>query len=290
MNNSKLFPYIVALSAGLVAFSAAFFSVFGLSKLFAGAQMSVVIMAGSLEFAKLVSASFLYRYWDRVPIFLKNYLIIGTVVLVLITSAGIFGYLSNAYQGATTEFEKQSTVLIFKEDQLEQLKEDKIFLKTELEAAISELPDNFRTAKKKLREQYQPQITILNKQILDIKQEMGELKTKLVDTGVDVGPAIYLARMFNTEIDTVVKWFIFILIFVFDPLAVSLVIAANMAFDLGTGKKEEKSGDWKEANVADLDKIEGRQWWEIYKDKEPKKDAEISEKLSELEKGGVSVD
>jgi hypothetical protein len=290
MNNSKLFPYIVALSAGLVAFSAAFFSVFGLSKLFAGAQMSVVIMAGSLEFAKLVSASFLYRYWDRVPIFLKNYLIIGTVVLVLITSAGIFGYLSNAYQGATTEFEKQSTVLIFKEDQLEQLKEDKIFLKTELEAAISELPDNFRTAKKKLREDYQPQITILNKQILDIKQEMGELKTKLVDTGVDVGPAIYLSRMFNTEIDTVVKWFIFILIFVFDPLAVSLVIAANMAFDLGTGKKEEKSGDWKEANVADLDKIEGRQWWEIYKDKEPKKDAEISEKLSELEKGGVSVD
>jgi hypothetical protein len=290
MNNSKLFPYIVALSAGLVAFSAAFFSVFGLSKLFAGAQMSVVIMAGSLEFAKLVSASFLYRYWDRVPIFLKNYLIIGTVVLVLITSAGIFGYLSNAYQGATTEFEKQSTVLIFKEDQLEQLKEDKIFLKTELEAAISELPDNFRTAKKKLREQYQPQITILNKQILDIKQEMGELKTKLVDTGVDVGPAIYLARMFNTEIDTVVKWFIFILIFVFDPLAVSLVIAANMAFDLGTGKKEEKSGDWKEANVADLDKIEGRQWWEIYKDKEPKKSAEMSEKLSELEKGGVSVD
>jgi hypothetical protein len=96
--------------------------------------------------------------------------------------------------------------------------------------------------------------------------------------------------MFNTEIDTVVKWFIFILIFVFDPLAVSLVIAANMAFDLGTGKKEEKSGDWKEANVADLDKIEGRQWWEIYKDKEPKKDAEISKKLSELEKGGVSVD
>jgi hypothetical protein len=290
MNNNKLFPYIVALSAGLVAFSAAFFSVFGLSKLFAGAQMSVVIMAGSLEFAKLVSASFLYRYWNRVPIFLKNYLIIGTVVLVLITSAGIFGYLSNAYQGATTEFEKQSTILVFKTDQLEQLQDDKIFLKSELEAAISELPVNFRTAKKKLREDYQPQITILNKQILDIKQEMGELKTKLVDTGVDVGPAIYLARMFNTEIDTVVKWFIFILIFVFDPLAVSLVIAANVAFDLGTGKKEEKSGDWKEANVADLDKIEGRQWWEIYKDKEPKKGAEMSEKLSELEKGGVSVD
>jgi len=295
--SSKIFPYIVALSAVLVAFSAAFFSVFGLSKLFAGARLSVVIMAGSLEFAKLVTASFLYRYWDRVPIFLKNYLIIGTTVLVLITSAGIFGYLSNAYQGATTEFEKQSTILVFKTDQLEQLQEDKIFLKSELETAISELPDNFRTAKKKLREDYQPQITELNQKILDTKQSMGELKTKLVDTGVDVGPAIYLARVFNTEIDTVVKWFIFILIFVFDPLAVSLVIAANMAFEIGSGKKEEKSGDWKEANVADLDKIEGKKWWEIYKDKKPEvheelkhKQTEVHKKLNELEKGGVSLE
>ena len=133
---SKTFPYIIAISAGAVAFSAAFFSVFGLSKLFAGAQASVVIMAGSLEFAKLVTASFLYRYWDRIPVFLKNYLLVGTIVLILITSAGIFGYLSNAYQGATTDFEKQSTILIFKEDRLEQLNEDKKFLKEELDAAI----------------------------------------------------------------------------------------------------------------------------------------------------------
>ena len=155
---SKTFPYIKAISAGAVAFSAAFFSVFGLSKLFAGAQASVVIMAGSLEFAKLVTASFLYRYWDRIPVFLKNYLLVGTIVLILITSAGIFGYLSNAYQGATTDFEKQSTILIFKEDRLEQLNEDKKFLKEELDAAIIELPENYRTARKKLREDYQPKI------------------------------------------------------------------------------------------------------------------------------------
>ena len=151
--NSKIFPYLVAAAAGAVAISAAFFSVFGLSKLFAGAQTSVVIMAGSLEFAKLVTASFLYRYWKTVPTFLKNYLLVGTLILILITSAGIFGYLSNAYQGATTEFEKQSTVLMFKEDRLEQLNEDKIFLKQELEDAIAELPDNYRTARKKLREE-----------------------------------------------------------------------------------------------------------------------------------------
>ena len=65
--------------------------------------------------------------------------------------------------------------------------------------------------------------------MLDLKGEIGELKTALVETGVDVGPAIYLARTFNTDIDTVVKFFIFILIFVFDPLAVMLVIAYNQA-------------------------------------------------------------
>ena len=259
---NKTFPYLVAFSAGLVAFSAAFFSVFGLSKLFAGAQTSVVIMAGSLEFAKLVTASFLYRYWKTVPTFLKNYLLVGTFILIVITSMGIFGYLSNAYQGATTDFEKQSTILIFKEDQLEQLNDDKEFLKLEMENAIEELPENYRTARKKLRAEYQPQINELNKQTLTIKQEIGDLKAKLVDTGVDVGPAIYLARIFDTEIDTVVKWFIFILIFVFDPLAVSLVIAANMAF--------EQIGNTPTNPIVREKK---KRWWEMYKEK--KKDIQI---------------
>ena len=108
----KNFTTLIGVSALLVAGSAAFFSVFGLSKLFAGAQLSVIIMAGSLEFSKLVAASFLYQYWYSASKLLKTYLSIGVVVLVLITSAGIFGYLSNAYQGATINFEKQSTALL----------------------------------------------------------------------------------------------------------------------------------------------------------------------------------
>ena len=68
-----------------------------------------------------------------------------------------------------------------------------------------------------------------NDQILDIKSEIGDLKTALIETGVDVGPAIYLARAFGTDVDSVVKFFIFILIFVFDPMAVALVIAYNIA-------------------------------------------------------------
>ena len=227
MNKSNSFQYIVGLSALFVAGSAAYYSVFGLSKLFAGATFAVVVMAGSLEFAKLVSASFLYRYWKTVNKWLKIYMTVGVITLVGVTSAGIFGFLSNAYQGATIEFEKQSATLLYKEDRLSQLQEDKQYLKEELEQSVKALPDNYPTAKRKLREEYNPKVLSINDEILDIKQEISDLKVGLVETGVDVGPAIYLARTFGTDIDTVVKFFIFILIFVFDPMAVSLVLAYN---------------------------------------------------------------
>ena len=212
MERDKYFKYYVGLSALLIAGSAAFFSVFGLSKLFAGATLSVIIMAGSLEFGKIIGASFLYRYWDKIHNWLKIYMTVGVVTLVGITSAGIFGFLSNAYQGATIQFEKQSTTLLYKEDRLEQLEEDKIYLKEELELSIASLPDNYITAKRKLREEYNPKVLELNDMILNVKQDISDLKVQLVETGVDVGPAIYLAKVFNTDIDTVVKFFIFILI------------------------------------------------------------------------------
>jgi hypothetical protein len=276
---NKNFSNLVGLSALLIAFSAAFFSVFGLSKLFAGASLSVIIMAGSLEFGKLVAASFLYRYWDKINFFQKFYMSLATVILIAITSAGIFGFLSNAYQGATVEFEKQSTNLLFKQEKLTQLQEDKFYLKTELEQAISELPENYRTAKRKLREDYQPQISEINQKLLNLKSEIGNLKTALVETGVDVGPAIYLARTFNTDIDTVVKFFIFILIFVFDPMAVMFVISYNVT--LQDRDENVKHGVGK------------KKWWEVYgekKEEEPLEEEllqEEDEKLK-LEKGAFS--
>ena len=251
---SRNFSNLVGLSALLIAFSAAFFSVFGLSKLFAGATLSVIIMAGSLEFGKLVAASFLYRYWDKINFLQKFYMSLATIILIIITSAGIFGFLSNAYQGATVEFEKQSTTLMFKEERLTQLQDDKVFLKSELEQAISELPENYRTAKKKLREEYQPQISEINQKMLNLKGEIGDLKTTLVETGVDVGPAIYLARTFNTDIDTVVKFFILVLIFVFDPMAGMFIISYNVALEHDVVNKKP---------VVKKKK----RWWEVYGEK-----------------------
>ena len=249
MERSKYFTPLLGFSALFVAFNAAFFSVFGLSKLFAGATTSVIVMASSLELAKLVTAAYLYRYWEHINKFMKTYLLVGVITLILITSAGIFGFLSNAYQGATIEFEKQSTTLLYKEDRLEQLEDDKSYLKDELEQSLSSLPDNYITAKRKLREDYNPKVLLVNDEILKIKQEIGDLQVGLIETGVDVGPAIYLARTFKTDIDTVVKFFIFILIFVFDPLAVALVVSYNVAI---TGnRKWEVYGETKRKELID---------------------------------------
>ena len=259
MERSKNFHIYLGIAALLIAGSAAFFSVFGLSKLFAGAAFSVIIMAGSLEFGKLVTAAFLYRYWDKVNLFQKTYLMTAVVTLVLITSAGIFGYLSNAYQGATVTFEKQSNALLANEDRLEQLLEDKKFLKEELEIQVNDLPENYITAKRKLREDYNPRIQAVNDEILRVKGVVGDLKVELVETGVDVGPAIYLARTFGTDVDSVVKFFIFILIFVFDPLAVMLVVAFNQALLLKEENESPKDGKQKSLLTE-----KAKSWWKFW--------------------------
>ena len=261
-------------------------------------------MAGSLELGKLVTAAFLYRYWDKINYFQKVYLSIAVVTLILITSAGIFGYLSNAYQGATVSFEKQSNKLLANEDRLEQLLEDKSFLKEELEIQVSDLPDNYITAKRKLREEYNPRIQSVNDEILRVKGEIGDLKVELVETGVDVGPAIYLARVFDTDVDSVVKFFIFILIFVFDPLAVMLVVAFNQALILREEELEDPAsrGEIQSSDDDYLITKSKKNWWEVYGEKKdnilkreqviPKDEVveeEETEEIEKIAKGGIKV-
>lgn len=263
LESFKKFPTLVGASAFFVAFNAAFFSIFGLSKLFSGAFWSVVLMASSLEVGKLVTASFVYQYWNKISNLMKGYLISAVILLIFITSIGIFGFLSNAYQGATLNFKKESTTLLAYEERLEQLEDDKKFLKEELDAQVQDLPDNYRTARRKLREQYNPMIQDVSKKIIDMKQEMSEIEIGLVQTGVDVGPAIFVAKVFGTDVDTVVTWLIFVFIFVFDPLAVVLTIGFNIA--LGTREmemyiKEEEEEETKSVEIEpdpeDLPKIE----------------------------------
>ena len=139
---AKLFPLLVALSALAVSGSAAFYSVFGLSKLFAGASLQVIIMAGSLEFAKLVVASLLYQYWDTINKILRAYLAIACFILMIITSGGIYGFLSGAYQSTATQSElldKSLSILQQKQVRFEETKQDLKYEKEGLSTSISKL-------------------------------------------------------------------------------------------------------------------------------------------------------
>ena len=263
------FPYLVAFSAAFVAFNAAFFSITGLSHLFSGAFWSVVIMGSTLEIGKLVAASFLHRYWKVINNWMRVYLSIGVIILVFITSIGIFGYLSKAYQGATVDLNRLVTKLDVYNEQLEVLVDDKEFLKQELEASVNSLPDNYITAKRKLREEYNPLIQEKTVKISELKTTIGELEIQMVDTGVDVGPILYVAEAFDSDVNSVVKYLILILIFVFDPLAVTLVIATNVAF-----MRREKENKKETRNLGIVqDPNEGKDFNDVTKewyDEDPK--------------------
>jgi len=259
----RLFPLLIALSALAVSGSAAFYSVFGLSKLFAGASTQVIIMAGSLEFAKLVVASLLYQYWDTINKVLRAYLAIACFVLMVITSGGIYGFLSGAYQSTATQSElldKSLMILNQKQVRFEEQKEDLKIEKQGLTKSISDLrmalsnPAQVQyidkesgqlitTSSSSARRALQNELTIatntrdgINLKIEAVMDSINKTDMALLDKEIsneaesELGPLKYLAETTGQPMNEVVNWFLLLIIFVFDPLAIALVVAANMAF------------------------------------------------------------
>tara|TARA_R110000744_G_scaffold11874_17_gene35911 strand:+ start:1141 stop:2481 length:1341 start_codon:yes stop_codon:yes gene_type:complete len=259
----RLFPILITLSALAVSGSAAFYSVFGLSKLFAGASTQVIIMAGSLEFAKLVVASLLYQYWDTINKWLRTYLAIACFILMIITSGGIYGFLSGAYQSTANQSElldKSLIILNQKQVRFEESKEDLTIEKTQINKSISNLrislssptsvsywDENSKTvittSSSSARRALQAELktTILDRDNINTKIEsvmdsINKTDIALLDKEVsneaesELGPLKYLAETTGQPMNQVVNWFLLLIIFVFDPLAIALVVAANMAF------------------------------------------------------------
>ena len=259
----RLFPLLIALSALAVSGSAAFYSVFGLSKLFAGASTQVIIMAGSLEFAKLVVASLLYQYWDTINKWLRTYLAIACFVLMIITSGGIYGFLSGAYQSTATQSElldKSLMILNQKQVRFEEQKEDLKIEKQALTKSISDLrialsnPAQVQyidkesgtlitTSSSSARRALQGELSIatgnrdnINLKIEAVMDSINKTDMALLDKEIsneaesELGPLKYLAETTGYPMNQVVNWFLLLIIFVFDPLAIALVVAANMAF------------------------------------------------------------
>ncbi len=267
-----MFPFLIGFSALSVSASAAFYSVSGLSKLFAGASLEVIIMAGSLEFAKLVTASLLYQYWDTINKTLRTYLSIATIILVLITSMGIYGFLSAAYQEtysklSTIENQKgfiQKKIEFYQNDvdrYDEEIKRISSNISTLSNAKASSIQVRDTTVSGGVRTtisttelrmaQNRINIEEENRKLAQGKREIAadslqkfqlqvlELESNNEVAG-ELGPLQYLSGLTGTPMDKIINWLLLIIIFVFDPLAISLVVAANFAFDQAYPKRKYK--------------------------------------------------
>lgn len=266
----KVLPYLVVISAISVSLSAAFYSVTGVGKMFAGSSTNVMIMMASLEIAKLVLASLLFQYWDRLNVALKSYYFIAIFTLMVITSGGIYGYLSAAYSETSTKLqkiEKNVEVLEIKRNmfqtRLDDTRKSKDLITESINDLTNALSNNviqytdkdgnvITTQSSKQRAAVQEQITLaqeernkltqielsMNDSIQKIDLKILDLETN-DDVAAEIGPLKYIANLTGKSIDKVVNWFIIALMLVFDPLAVSLVVGANVIFR-DKEKEEEK--------------------------------------------------
>lgn len=267
------FILLVAFSAFFVAGCAAFFSIKGLVVLFSGDALAICIMASSLELGKLVAASFLHSYWKAVSKLLKLYLCLAVLVLMCVTSLGIFGFLTGAYQEHSTRvntFDTKIAALTLEKSSVDQ---------AILERAdrIKSLADLRQTQEQRIqssgnlkgpREQAYKSIAEANEEIqkkelevssarqrsVELDKEISELKISL-DTTTDIGSFKFLASALHTDVDTAVRYFIFALIFVFDPLAVTLVLALNKLIEVRAARKERELEQY-EASLRGLNKEE----------------------------------
>lgn len=262
-----LFILLLGLSALLVAGSAAYFSVLGIATLFAGSYVQVMIMAGALEFGKLVATSYLYRFWTETVWWLKTYLIIAVLTLMGITSLGVFGFLSAAYQVNSAKYgqvdvqiqsiESQKSALTNELDRNNKRIEMLNGMRANQEQRVID-SGNYKTPREqayaaiKQTDEEIKELSTKNQEILDqsfkkdeeiiaLKQEISKAK--------DIGTFKFISNVVSKPIDTVVMWFICTLITVFDPLAVALVLSFNIAT---TGKILKKSNKKLAASASDF--------------------------------------
>ena len=273
-----MFPFLIGFSALSVSTSAAFYSVSGLSKLFAGASLEVIIMAGSLEFAKLVTASLLYQYWDTINKTLRTYLSIATIVLVLITSMGIYGFLSAAYQETYSKLSSVENEKSFIQQKIDFYQTDVNRYDTEIKRISSNIStlSNAKVSNIQVRDTtvsggFRSTISTTELRMAQSRINVEEENRKLAqekrviatdslqkfqlqvlklnnnnDVAGELGPLQYISSLTGYPMDKIINILLLTIIFVFDPLAISLVIAANFAFAQAYPKKKYRKNLYQE--------------------------------------------
>jgi hypothetical protein len=255
------------LSGLCLSVTAGYYSIVGLMAIFSGAAIPILIMGGSLEFAKVVSATWLYKSREQIPLFMKTYMTIAVIVLMFITSMGIFGFLSKAhlenaagrgadvaaeYQSLKSEVDNDTKIISDIDKQLNLLdntvKEDYNILRRQNKLR-TQLTEDRKEATKRLREN--------NKKLAQANLEVQKVE-------VEVGPLKYIAQLIYGEnakdhLDSAVRIVILMLVFVFDPLALMLLIAASRKPVMKSSIVEREDGLFLNKNdILDLEKINER--------------------------------
>lgn len=231
-------PFIIltGIITAIVAISAAYFSIYGLALIFAGAFWPVVIMGGALEAGKLTLTSIIYNYWDRITFLMRWYSIIAVLILMVITSGGIYGFLSAAYQTDQIPLQQVNAKIELLDREFKR-KNDRL---VQMDGIIASIAANYITKRLEEKEQQAPERKILSDRINAIEAERLNLATTKIETEAHIGPIIYMARVFKMSTDEVTNYLILLLIFVFDPLAVAMTIHVNMLVGLRIKRKEEE--------------------------------------------------
>ena len=228
-----LFAFFVFLSAFLIESIGSYISIVGLSALFSTNPV-IIALALSWDIAKVITVSFLYKQWGNISKSMKYYMTVAACILMVITSSGAAGYLSAEFQKAIIPTKGSEILVKSMSDEKTRLEARKI----EIDKQISQLPPENVKGRQKLQKQFAPELDHINGRIIEIDQALPKLQMQQVDVNAHAGPILYIAQAFDTTVESAVKYVILLIIFVFDPLAVALIIAGNFLLD--QKRKEEK--------------------------------------------------
>jgi hypothetical protein len=295
-----LFITALALSA-----TAAYYSIAGLAAVFSAASTSIILMGSILEVAKLVTISWLYRNWKTVPILLKTYFMVAVLILMLITSMGVFGYLSKAHLEQTASTSASSVQIEILEERIESIRQNVDLNKralAQMDESVNQIiarsstedsalrASNLRRSQQRERNRIVAEIQTQQGEISKLSQELSPLKIEVKKLEAEVGPIKYIASLIygnelnQTLIENAVKYFILLIIVVFDPLAVLLFIAFNIEqlknpnsvylfskrnYTIKEDKQDVKEPEFETQgeNISVDDEIKFSEKFELYKDK-----------------------
>ena len=260
-----LFALITLLCAISLSAIAAYYSVIGLMAIFAASPIPIAIMGGALEFSKLIAASWAYKNWSIAPRFLKYYFTVAVIILMFITSLGIFGYLSKAHNDQTLISGDVSAKIAMIDEKikverdnidvnrktLKQMDEsvDQVMVRSTNEKG-AEKAASLRKTQQAERSRILKEIETYNKRISALNEERAPIATEIRKVEAEVGPIKYIAALIygdsmdSSLLDKSVRFVIILLVLVFDPMAVLLVIAGNFSLRQIAKEKEKKMGDY----------------------------------------------